>query len=457
MMPTLSDAVAALAAQFAGRLLVPGDDGYDVHRRVHNGHVDRRPGVIAVCAGAADVADAIALASGSGLELSVRGGGHNVAGQATLDDGVMIDLSRMRHVIVDPAARTAIVGGGATWREFNRETQAFGLAATGGVVSSTGVAGLTLGGGFGWLMPKHGMALDHLRAVTLVLADGRIVRASDDELPDLFWAVRGGGGNFGVATSFEFALHDVGPMVTGGMVVHPFPGAGASLRFYRDVTAAGLPDEVFMVTALAHAPDGSGAKVHAIAAVHCGPLEAGATFFAPIKAFGPPIVDAMGPLPYTAANTMLDPTFLTGSRNYWKSHFLPALSDDAIDMLIDHFAQAPSPLCQIVVEHFHGAATRVPVEATAYALRDEGYNVLVLAQWIDAADDEHVIAWCRAGYAKLRQFGGPRRYVNYLDADDMTESALQAVYGANLPRLREVKRRSDPGNVFRRNLNITPL
>jgi FAD/FMN-containing dehydrogenase len=453
-MPTLPEAVAALAPHFSGRLLLPSDAAYDTQRRVHNGSVDRRPGVIAVCAGTADIVDAIALATSQGLELSVRGGGHNVAGQATLDDGVMIDLSTMRSVHVDAATRTAWVGGGATWKEFNRDTQAFGLAATGGVISSTGVAGLTLGGGFGWLMPKHGMALDHLRAVTLVLADGRVVRASAENHADLFWAIRGGGGNFGVAATFEFALHPVGPMVTGGMVVHPFPAANPALRFYRDLTSGDLPDDVFMVTALAHAPDGSGMKIAGIAAVHCGPLDEAAAFLVQVKTFGPPIMDMMGPLPYVAANTMLDPSFISGSRNYWKSHFLPALSDEAIAMLVDHFAQAPSPLCQVIVENFHGAVTRVPVEATAYALRDHGYNVLILGQWLDAADDERVTTWCREGYAKLKTFGGLRRYVNYLDEDDMNARALEAVYGPNLPRLRQVKRTYDPGNVFRRNLNI---
>ena len=455
-MPALAVAVESLSAQFTGRLLLPDHPEFDGARRVHNGLVDRRPGVIAQCRGAADIADAIALARTQGLELSVRGGGHNVAGQATLDHGVMIDLSSMRGVRVDAARRIAEVDGGATWREFNRETQHVGLAATGGVISSTGVAGLTLGGGFGWLMPKYGMALDHLEAVTLVLADGRVVRASQTDHPDLFWAVRGGGGNFGVAASFEFRLHEVGPMVTGGMVVHPFPAATGALTFYRDLTAGDVPDEAFLVAALAHAPDGSGMKVAGLAAVHCGSLADGAAFLSQVKTFGPPVADMMGPMPYVAANTMLDPSFMSGSRNYWKSHFLPALSDDAIGMLVEHFAAAPSPLCQIIIENFHGAVTRVPIDATAYALRERGYNVLLLAQWLDAADDERAIAWCRDGYARLQSFGGPRRYVNYLDADDMTEQALGAVYGPNLPRLRQVKRAYDPDNAFRRNLNILP-
>ncbi len=455
-MSTLATAIQELAGRFSGRLLTPAHAEFDGARRVHNAIVDRRPAVIAQCHGVADIVDALALARTHALEIAVRGGGHNVAGHATIDDGVMIDLSPMRAVRVDATARTAIADGGATWRDFNRETQVAGLAATGGVISSTGVAGLTLGGGFGWLMAKHGMALDHLRAVTLVLADGRVVRATADEHPDLFWAVRGGGGNFGIAATFEFDLHQVGPMVTGGLVAHPFPRARDVARFFRDTAMAGLPDEVFMVNALAHAPDGSGAKIAGLAAVHCGTLEDGARDLAPIKAFGPPVIDLMGPMPYVAANMMLDATFVSGSRNYWKSHFLPMLSDEAIDALVAHYDTAPTPLCQIIIEHFHGQATRVPRDRTAYALRDSGFNVLILAQWMEPADDARLTAWCRDGYARLSSFGGPTRYVNYLDADDRGDAALAAVYGANLPRLRQIKRTYDPANVFHRNLNIPP-
>ncbi len=453
---SLTDDLQKLAASFTGRLLLPDHADYDAGRRLHNGIIDRRPAVIAQCRGAADIADALAFAQAHHLEIAVRGGGHNVAGHACIDASLMIDLSTMRGVRVDPRTRTAVVDGGVTWREFNRETQLFGLAATGGVISSTGVAGLTLGGGFGWLMPKYGMALDHLQAVTIVLADGRVVRASADEHPDLFWAVRGGGGNFGVVSTFEFRLHPVGPMVTGGLVAHPYPRAGEALRFFRDTTSAGLPDEVFMVAALAHAPDGSGMKIAGIGAVHCGALEDAARCFAPVKAFGPPVMDMLAPLPYTAANMMLDPTFISGSRNYWKSQFLPALTDAAIDALVAHFADAPSPLCQIVIENFHGESTRVPVDRTAFALREPGYNTLLLTQWTDPADDDRCIRWARAGYELLSRFGGPRRYANYMDADDATERGLAAVYGPNLPRLRAIKRTYDPANVFKHNLNIPP-
>ncbi len=456
-MSTFDDDLQKLTAEFSGRLLQPTHADYDASRRLHNGLIDRRPALIAECRGAADIAGAIALADTHGFEIAVRGGGHNVAGHACVDAGVMIDLHAMRGVRVDAKARTAIVDGGVTWREFNRETQLFGLGATGGVISSTGVAGLTLGGGFGWLMPKYGMALDHLQAVTIVLADGRVVRASEDDHPDLFWAVRGGGGNFGVVSSFEFRLHPVGPMVTGGLVAHPYPRAGEVLRFFRDVTSAGLPDEMFAIAVLGHAPDGSGMKITGIGALHCGALEDAERQLAPIKAFGPPVMDMMGPLPYVVANTMLDPTFLSGSRNYWKSHFLPALTDEAIDALAAHFADVPTPLCQIVMENFHGASTRVPVDRTAFALREPGYNTVIITQWTDPADDERCTRWTRAGYEILTRFGGPRRYANYMDADDAGERNLAAVYGPNLPRLRAVKRTYDPANVFRRNLNIPPV
>jgi FAD/FMN-containing dehydrogenase len=455
-MSTLTNDLQTLGVQFTGRLLSPDHADYETARRIHNGFVDRRPALIAQCRGAADIADALAFAEAHGLDVAVRGGGHNVAGHACVDAGVMIDLSAMRSVRVDPTSRVAVVDGGATWREFNRETQLFGLGATGGVISSTGVAGLTLGGGFGWLMPKHGMALDHLQAVTIVLADGRVVRASAAEHPDLFWAVRGGGGNFGIVSTFEFRLNPVGPTVTGGLVAHPFPRAGEALQFFRDMTSAGLPDEVMTIAALAHAPDGSGMKIVGIGAVHCGTVEDGERWAAPVKAFGPPVMDMMGPLPYTAANMMLDATFLSGSRNYWKSHFLPALPDAAMEALIAHFAEAPTPLCQIILENFHGASTRVPVESTAFALRESGYNVGLIAQWTDPADDERCIRWAREGYDILLRFGGPRRYANYMDADDGGERNLAAVYGPNLPRLRAIKRTYDPTNVFKRNLNIPP-
>ena len=456
-MSSLAMDVSDLGKFFAGRFIQPHEPPYDDVRRVHNGAIDKRPALIAQCRGTADIADAVKLGRRHGLDIAVRGGGHNVAGRASVDRGLMIDLSLMRGVHVDPAAKIAWVDGGALWRDVNRETQQYGLATTGGVVSSTGVGGLTLGGGFGWLMPKYGMALDNLRSVRLVLADGSVVRASATEHSDLFWAVRGGGGNFGVAAAFEFQLHDVGPIVTSGLVVHPGTKAKDVVQFFRERTAQ-LPDEVFMVCALLTAPDGSGTKVAGIAGQHCGPLDAGEKFFAPIKAFGPPILDVMGPMPYVASNMMLDDSFQKGVRNYWKGHFLDELSDGAIQALLGAYDRLPTITSSIVIEHFHGAATRVPLTDTAFALRNTGYNVAIIAQWMDPADDARCIAWCRDTYSALRPFVGARRYANYLNEDDLIDAnaSLAAVYGANLPRLHKLKKQFDPDNVFHLNLNIKP-
>jgi FAD/FMN-containing dehydrogenase len=455
-MASLSSSAADLRKVFAGELLEPGAATYEAARRVHNGAIDKRPALIARCRGTADIVDALRIAHAHLLEVSVRGGGHNVAGRAAVDGGLMIDLSLMRQVSVDPAARIAWVGGGALWREVNRETQQFGLATTGGVVSTTGVAGLTLGGGFGWLMPRFGLALDNLRSVTLVLADGTVEHVSSTTNPDLFWAVRGGGGNFGVAALFEFQLHEVGPMVTAGLVAHPGPRARDVLRFFRDQAHA-APDEAFLVGALAYAPDGSGAKIVGIAAQHSGPLADGEAFARPFKSFGPPVMDMLGPLPYVVSNMLFDDGMPQGARNYWKSHFLTDLPDAAIDALSDAFDSLPTPASQILIEHFHGEGTRVPVTDTAHALRRAGFNVLFLAQWKDTADDERCTAWARAAYASIQPFVSPLRYVNYLSDDDVKDTnSLASVYGPNLPRLRRIKKQVDPGNLFHLNLNIPP-
>jgi FAD/FMN-containing dehydrogenase len=337
-----------------GRLLQPTDGAYDEARRVHNGLINKRPALIAQCRGVADIVDAVQLARRLKLEVAVRGGGHNVAGRATIDGGLMIDLSLMKGMHVDPKARIARAQGGLTWNEFNRETQLHGLATTGGVVSTTGIAGLTLGGGLGWLMGRHALALDDLLSVDLVLADGRILTAREDDHADLFWALRGGGGNFGVAVSFEYRLHPVGPIVTGGLIAHPFTSAWDVLRFFRDVTAS-LPDEFTVFAGLIHAPDRSGAKLAAIVLCHCGPLGAGERAAQPIKQFGVPAMDVIGPMPYSQVNAMLDAGYPRGALNYWKSNFLSSLSDEAIRTLIDCFAKCPTPMGQLLLEHFHGA------------------------------------------------------------------------------------------------------
>jgi FAD/FMN-containing dehydrogenase len=451
---SVSDALGDLSARFSGQLLQPLDAGYEDARRVHNGLIDKRPFLIARCRNVADVVDAVTLAREFNLRVAVRGGGHNPAGRATIDDGLMIDLSLMKGIHVDPTARTARAQGGATWGEYNRETQVHGLASTGGVVSTTGVGGLTLGGGIGWLMAKHGLAIDNLRSAQLVTADGRVVTASQDENADLFWGIRGGGGNFGIATSLEFTVHPVGPIVTGGLVAHPFARAREVLRFFRDSTVA-LPDELTLVSGLIHAPDGSGQKLAGILAAHCGPMADGAAAVAPLKAFGPPVMDALGPIPYTALNQMIDAGYPKGALNYWKSSFMTSLSDEAIDTLVDCFARVPSPMAGIVIEHVHGAATRVGVTDTAFPHRHDGFNLLFLTQWMDPADTERCIDWARQSYAAMQPFVTGTVYVNYIDNDGSDDPGA-AAYGSNYPRLRQLKAKYDPANFFRQNQNIRP-
>jgi FAD/FMN-containing dehydrogenase len=451
----LADAVTELTQTFAGQLLQPTDPGYEDVRKVHNGLVDKRPALIARCRGVADLVDAVNLARTLNLEVAVRGGGHNVAGRATLDGGVMLDLSLMKGLHVDPQTQTARAQGGVTWAEFNRETQVHGLATTGGIVSSTGIAGLTLGGGLGWLMGKYGLAVDNLLSVDLVTADGRVLRASEQENADLFWGVRGGGGNFGVVASFEYRLHPVGPTITGGLVAHPFTAAREVLRFYREVTAA-LPDELTVYAVLIHAPDGSGTKVVAIVLCHCGPLRDGEAATRPIKGFGSPVMDGIGPMTYGQLNAMLDAAYPKGARNYWKSNFLAQLSDEAIDTMIECFATCPSPLDHVALEHIHGAATRVGPSDTAFPHRAPGYDLLVLSEWLDPADTERCMAWARDTYAAMRPFLAAGRYVNYLDHDEAGDP-VAAAYGPNYRRLQELKTRYDPRNLFHVNQNIRPL
>ena len=452
---SLTEAVTGLSTAFTGKLLGPTDPGYETARKVHNGLIDKRPTLIARCRGVADIADAVKLARDQKLDVAVRGGGHNVAGRSTIDGGVMIDLSPMQGIHVDPKGRTARAQGGVTWNGFNRETQFHGLATTGGVVSTTGIGGLTLGGGLGWLMGKHALALDNLLSVDLVLADGKILTASADDNADLFWALRGGGGNFGVAASLEYRLHPVGPIITGGIIAYPFSEAWDVLRFFRDVTAS-LPDELMVFGGLIHAPDGSGTKLAAMVVCHCGPPEEGEKAARPIKTFGAPVMDVIGPLPYCQMNTMLDAAYPPGALNYWKSAFLSSLSDEAIRMMIDCFAQCPTPMGQLLIEHFHGAVTRVGVTDTAFPHRAEGYNLLVLSQWMDPNDNKACLAWGRDSYAAMQSFMGSGRYVNYLGEDEQGD-VVAAAYGPNYRRLAQIKAQYDADNFFHMNQNILPV
>jgi len=446
------DRISEFAGRFAGQLLQPNEAGYDEARRLHNGLVDKRPALIARCRGVSDVVAAVNFGREAGLETAIRGGGHNVAGRATVDGGLMIDLSQMKGIYVDPAARTARAQAGTIWAEFNRDTQVHGLATTGGLISSTGVAGLTLGGGLGWLMGKYGLAADNLRSVELVTADGAVLNVSARDHDDLFWALRGGGGNFGVAVSFEFQLHAVGPSVIGGLVAHPFSRAADMLTFFQEQTSQ-APDELTMIAGLIHGPDAS--KLAAIPACHCGSLGDGDAATRELVAFGPPVMSTIGPMPYSEVNAMLDASVPRGALNYWKSTFLEELNADAIRCIIDRYATVPSPMTQIIVEHFHGAVARVPADATAFPHRREGYNLLILGQWLAPSDNDRCIAWVRDTYDALQPFRAAARYVNYLDNDE--ENGLPAAYGANYKRLRELKTRYDPANFFHLNQNIAPL
>lgn len=449
---SLPEAIATLRANFLGTLLQPADHGYDDARRVHNGLIDKHPALIAQCRGAQDIAAALSLAKEQSLAVSVRGGGHNVAGRAVCEGGVMIDLSLSRAVHVDPTSRTAVADGGATWGDFNSATQAHGLATTGGVISSTGVAGLTLGGGLGWLMALHGMAVDNLIAAEVVTADGRILNASATEHPDLFWGIRGGGGNFGVVATLTFKLHPVAQVV-GGLVAHPLDRGADMLRFYRDITDS-APDELSVFAGLLHAPDGSGHKLGAMIVFHPDASE-GLNAVAPIKAFGPPIMDMVGPMPYEQVNAMLDGGFPKGALNYWKSSFLTKLSDEAIDTMVDLFRACPTPMGALLLEHFHGAVTRVDVGDTAFPHRETGFNLLIVAQWVDPAQSAEGVAWAKGAYDAMRPFMASGRYVNYL-GDDEGGDSVAAAYGPNYSRLRSVKRTYDPGNVFKLNQNVEP-
>jgi FAD/FMN-containing dehydrogenase len=451
---TLPDLVTELSKTFGGTLLQPADAGYEEGRKVHNGMIDKRPAVIAQCRGVADIADAVKAARELALDVAIRGGGHNVAGLSAIEGGLLIDLSPMKGIHVDPQARIARAQGGLTWGLFNRETQVHGLACTGGVISTTGIGGLTLGGGIGWLMGKHALALDNLRAVELVLADGSVVSASEQSHPDLFWAVRGGGGNFGVAASLEYHLHPVGPPITGGLIAYPFEAAWDVLRYYRDLTAD-LPDEFTVFAGLVHAPDGSGVKLAAIVLCHCGSLAEGERAVRPIKDFGTPAVDHVGAMPYSEINAMLDGGFPRGALNYWKSQFLAGLTDDAIRAMIDCFAGCPTPMGALFLEHFHGAVTRIGETETAFPHRAKGFNLLVLAEWLNANDTDACVAWARESYAATLPFMGTSRYVNYL-ADDERGDPVVAAYGPNYRRLQQVKAKYDPDNFFRINHNITP-
>jgi FAD/FMN-containing dehydrogenase len=442
-----------LDGRISGAVLAPQDEGYDESRALYNGLIDRRPAVIVRARTTLDVVAALTLAREAGLEVSVRGGGHNVAGRAVTDGGVMISLADMKEITVDPERATATAQGGVTWSEFNDATAAHGLAVTGGTISTTGVAGYTLGGGLGWLMAKYGLAADNLQAVELVTAAGEVLHVDAAKHPELLWALRGGGGNFGVATSLTFRLHPV-HTVTGGLIAHPLEAAPELLRFYRDAVS-NASDDLTAFAGLIHAPDGSGAKLAALVVFHTGDPDTAERELAPLQSFGSPLLVQVGRMPYPVMNTLLDAAYPDGALNYWVSHFTRGLPDALIDTAVERFARVPSPMTAILFEHFHGAVTRIAPTATAVPHREPGWNLLIPSVWTDPADTDANISWTRETLAALRPQLASRRWLNYL-GDDQGDEAIRAAYGPNYQRLSEVKRRYDPGNVFHLNHNIAP-
>jgi FAD/FMN-containing dehydrogenase len=457
----IASSVYDLKSRFQGELIVPGDQLYDAARAVFNVAIDRRPALIARCAGPEDVIQAVNFAREENLLLSVRGTGHNVAGFAVCDEGLVIDLSRIKGIMVDAPARTVRAEGGCNWGEVNDALQPHGLAATGGFVSVTGVSGLTLGGGLGWLVRKHGLALDNLLSAEVVLADGRLVTADARKNSDLFWAIRGGGGNFGVVTSFTFQVHPVGT-VLAGVVLHPHAAAAGAIRRWRHLETT-APKESTQGALLFHFPDDSsapellrGASVVGLGGVYAGAVEEGEKILAPLREYGPPLADMFQPMPYNAAQRMADFLWPSGLHSYWKSSYLTVLSDAAIDVVVDFFARVPSPRTVIVLEH-NGDSTwdRVPDSATAFGHRAWPYNFVVTSAWSDPKDAERNIAWTREFFDAMRPFAAPGAYVNYLGGDEGADG-LKAAYGVKLAQLAALKAKFDPTNLFRMNHNIAP-
>jgi FAD/FMN-containing dehydrogenase len=440
--------VHAFKTSLRGALLCPGDDGYDAARTVYNAMIDRRPALIARCAGTADVIASVQFARAHTLLVSVRGGGHNVAGNAVCDGGLMLDLSPMQGIRVDPAGRTVRAEPGLTWRDFDRETQAFGLATTGGLFSTTGIAGLTLGGGLGWLNGLYGLACDNLLSADVVTADGQLLTASDAEHPDLFWGLRGGGGNFGIVTSFEYRLHPVGP-VLAGLLFYPIAKATEVFRFYREYMPES-PDAFRADIGVLTAPDGNLAV--GIIPCYVGAVTEGERVIEPLRRLGP-VADLVRPMTYCEVQTMLDDVLPIGRWNYWKSSFVPTLEDAAIETLIACGQAAPSPTSFLALEPIHGAASRVPPEATAFPHRAAYYSLLILAVWTDPAASEQHIRWARESWEALQPFAAGRVYVNYLSDG---EDRVQEAYGPNYKRLVALKNTYDPTNFWRRNQNIRP-
>ncbi len=457
VVPTAVDPLGDLRASLRGDLLTSADPAYDEARKLWNGMFDKRPAAIARCAGTADVISAVKFARSNDLAVSVRGGGHNVAGKALRDGALAIDLAPMKGLRVDPKAKTARAQGGVTWGQFDRETVAFDLVSTGGVVSTVGIAGLTLGGGIGWLMRKYGLACDNLISVDVVTADGQFLTASDSENADLFWAVRGGGGNFGIVTSFEYRLHELEP-ITGGIAFYPVAMTKDVLRFYREFTSA-APDSVEAMAGIMNGPEASslsGEKAPWIAVCHSGPATEGERLLRPIKEFGPPVMDMIGPMPYTALQTMLDADYPSGNRNYWRSNFLTELSDEVIDIIVARSDGLPGTAgSTLFFEHMHGAVGRVGEQDTAFSNRAAKYNFTILSVWKDSGEDDKNLKWSREFGDAMKPLATGAGYVNYMTENEGAER-IRATYEANFEHLVAIKKKYDPTNFFSGNQNITP-
>ncbi|MGE5177979.1 MAG: FAD-binding oxidoreductase [Bacteroidota bacterium] len=454
------EAIEALRAGLTGTLLRAGDAGYDEARTIWNGMVDRHPALIVRCRSVSDVAHAVDFAREHDLLLAVRGGGHNIAGNAVCDDGLVIDLSGMRDVRVDATARRVTVEAGATLADLDAATQAHGLAVPVGINSTTGIAGLTLGGGFGWLSRKYGMTVDSLESAEVVTAAGEVVRASVSEHPDLFWALQGGGGNFGVVTRFEFRLYPIGPDVLSGLIVYPLAQAKSVLRQYG-AFMAGAPDDLTVWAVVRHAPplpflpaDVHGKEIVALAVFYAGDPERGKALIEPLRRLGTPVGEHVGVQPYTAWQQTFDPLLTAGARNYWKSHNLVALQEGLLERVVSSAGELPSPQTEIFIAALGGATLRPAPEATAYAHRDVRFVMNVHGRWDDPTDDEQGVAWTRNFFTATAPFATGGVYVNFLTADEGYR--IGAAYGASYPRLAQVKRRYDPKNLFRMNQNVAP-
>jgi FAD/FMN-containing dehydrogenase len=460
-MPLSAPQLSELSATLKGKVVLPGDAAYDETRQIWNAMIDKRPAAIVRCSSTSDVVHAVNFARESGARLAVRGGGHNIAGSALCDDGVVIDLSPMKAATVDAGARRVTIEGGATLADLDAATQAHGLATPVGINSTTGVAGLTLGGGFGWLSRKHGMTVDNLESAEVVLASGQVVRASAGEHPDLFWALRGGGGNFGAVTKFEFRLHPVGPNVLSGLIVYPLAEARSVLQRYRDFMMK-APDELTVWTVLRLAPPlpflpaaVHGTGIIALAVLYAGDPKQGEPLIAPLHQLGTPVGAHVGVQPYTAWQQAFDPLLTKGARNYWKSHNFPAaLPDGLFDAVIDALGRLPSPHCEIFFGAIGGATTRPAADSAAYPHRDAYYVMNVHGRWETKAEDERGVKWSRDFFDASAKYATGGVYVNFLTEEE--GERVRAAYGRNYDRLAQVKRRYDPDNLFRTNWNVKP-